>query len=184
MTILTRCPSLGMTHPIGPGLVAVNALDLLRYMHILGQAGGLGEFPAKVAVTSSPLHRSRVTHKGAPAPAGAIRRRRHAFECMHPLLTRGRIVTVKTTRMAKIACLLLGDRLLTRKREIDLFDDLFCIFEGEPVSFRPADRPGVREGRPSIIRAVDIVPRAHGALPEIRCHDAGVELLHLIRMAG
>jgi len=30
-------------------------------------------------------------------------------------------------------------------RKIDLFDDLFRIFEGEPVAFRPADRQGVRE---------------------------------------
>ena len=125
-----------------------------------------------------------MTNKGAPAPACAIRRRRHAFERMHPLPTRWRIVAVKTTHVAKIACLLLGDRLFMRKRVIDLRYDLLCIFEGEPVSFRPADRLGVREGRPSIIRAVHIIPDAHGALPEIRGHDAGIELLHFIRMAG
>jgi hypothetical protein len=64
---------------------------------------------------------------------------------MHPLLARGRIVAVKTARMAYIACLLLGHCLLMGHREVDLLNDLLRVFEGEPVSFRPADRLGVRE---------------------------------------
>lgn len=167
VTVLARCLAFDMPHASRPVLMAFRALDLLRNMHILGQARRLGEVFAEIAVPSSSLHRSRMTNKGAPAPAGAIRRRRYAFECMHPLLARGRIVAIKTTHMANIACLLLGDRLFMRKREIDLLNDPFCVFEGEPVSFRPADRLGVREGRPSIIRAVNIVPDAHGALTEI-----------------
>ena len=77
-------------------------------------------------------------------------------------------MAVEAAGMADVAGLLLGDRLIVRKREIDLLDDLLCIFEGEPVAFRPADRLGVRKGRPSIIRAVNIVPDPHGALPEVR----------------
>jgi hypothetical protein len=86
--------------------------------------------------------------------------------------------------MADITRFLLGDRLFMRERMIDLLDDLFRIFEGEPAAFRPADRPGVRKGRPSIIRAVDVVPGPHGALPEVRAHHACRELLHLFGVAG
>ena len=114
MTILARCLAFDMPHAPGTVLMALRAFDLLRNVHILGQTCGLGEVFAEVAVPSSSLHRPRVTNKGAPAPAGAIRRRRYAFECMHSLLARGRIVAVKTTHVAKIACLLLGDRLLMR----------------------------------------------------------------------
>ena len=76
-------------------------------------------------------------------------------------------MTIKTAGMADVACLLLGDRLLMRERKIDLLYDLLGILEGEPVSYRPADRLGVREGRPSIIRAVNVVPDTHGALPKV-----------------
>ena len=85
--------------------------------------------------------------------------------------------------MADVAGLLLGDRLLMRKRQIDLFHDLLCVLEGELVSFCPADRLGVCKRWPSIIRAVDIVPDPHGPLPEVRAHDARAELLHLVGMA-
>ena len=91
-------------------------------------------------------------------------------------------MTIKTAGMADIACLLLGDRLLMREREIDLLNYPFGILEGEPVSLGPADRLGVREGRPSIVGAVSVVPDAHGALPEVRCHHARLELLDFIRM--
>lgn len=76
-------------------------------------------------------------------------------------------MTIKTAGMADVAGLLLCDRLLMREREIYLLNDPFGILEGEPVSLRPADRLGVREGRPSIIRAVNVVPDTHGALPEV-----------------
>jgi len=91
-------------------------------------------------------------------------------------------MAVKTAGMADVACLLLGNRLIVRQREVDLGNDLFCIFEGEPVTFRPADRLGVREGRASIIRAVYIVPRPHGTLPEVRPHHTRVELLPFLGM--
>jgi hypothetical protein len=91
-------------------------------------------------------------------------------------------MAVKTAGMADIACLLLGNCLVMRQREVDLGNNLFRIFEGEPVTFRPADRLGVREGRPSIIRAVYIVPRPHGTLTEVRPHHACVELLPFLGM--
>ncbi len=84
--------------------------------------------------------------------------------------------------MADVACFLLGNRLIMRQREIDLGDDLFSIFERESVAFRPADRPGVREGRSSIIWTVDIVPRPHGALSEVRPHHTGAELFYFLGM--
>lgn len=93
-------------------------------------------------------------------------------------------MTVETARVADVAYLLLDNGLFVRERCVDLLDDLFGIFEREPVSFRPADRPGVCEGRPSIIRAVVVEPVAHGALPEVRAHDAYVELFDLFGMAG
>jgi hypothetical protein len=101
---------------------------------------------------------------------------------MDALFARGRVVAVKTAGMADVACFLLGNRLILRQREIDLSYDLFGIFERESVAFRPADRLGVREGRSSIIRAVDIVPRPHGALSEVRPHHTGVELFHFLGM--
>jgi hypothetical protein len=63
--------------------------------------------------------------------------------------------------MTDIARLLLRDGLFAVQRFVDLCHDLLGIFEGEPVAFRPADRLGVRERRPSIIWAVNIVPDAH-----------------------
>ena len=103
---------------------------------------------------------------------------------MYPLLARGCVVAVEASGVANVAGLLLGNRLLARKGKVDLLYDLLCIFEGEPVAFRPADRLGVRKGRPSVIRAVDIVPRSHGTLPEVRAHDARGELFHFFGMAG
>jgi hypothetical protein len=86
---------------------------------------------------------------------------------MNALLAGGGIMTIKTAGMTDVACLLLGYRLLMRERKIDLLNDLLCILVGEPVSFRPADRLGVRKGRPSIIRSVNVVPDTHGALPKV-----------------
>jgi hypothetical protein len=92
-------------------------------------------------------------------------------------------MAIKAAGMADVARLLLRYRLLVAQRQIDLIDDQLSILEGEPVTFRPADRLGVREGRPSVIRPVNIVPDAHGALPEVQTHIARRELLHLFRMA-
>jgi hypothetical protein len=47
--------------------------------------------------------------------------------------------------MADVARFLLGYCLFMSQREVDLFDNLAGVFEGEPVSFRPADRLGVCE---------------------------------------
>ena len=102
---------------------------------------------------------------------------------MRSLLARGCVVAVETAGVANIAGLLLSDRLLARKRKIDLLDDFLCIFEGELVAFRPADRLGVRKGRPSIIRAVNVVPGPHGSLPEVRAHHARTKLLYFFGMA-
>jgi len=103
---------------------------------------------------------------------------------MRPALARGRVMAVQASGMADIARLLLRDGLITAQRLVDLLDDHLGIFEGEPVAFRPADRLGVRERWPSIVRAMHIVPGPHGALPEIRAHDARIELFHLVGMAG
>jgi hypothetical protein len=86
--------------------------------------------------------------------------------------------------VAEVAGLLFRDCLIVRDGLIDLVDDLFGVLEGESVAFSPADRQGICKGRPSIVRAVGIVPRPHGALAEIRPHDARVELRHLVGMAG
>jgi hypothetical protein len=64
---------------------------------------------------------------------------------MTPALARRGVVAVKAARVADVARLLLGYCLIMSKREIDLFDDLAGVFEGESVSFRPADRLGVCE---------------------------------------
>jgi hypothetical protein len=93
-------------------------------------------------------------------------------------------MAVQASRVADIARLLLRDRLLVRQRVIDLIRNFLGVLEGEPVSFRPADRLGVRKGRPSIIRAVNIVPDPHGALPEVRAHDARGKLLYFLGMAA
>ena len=153
-------------------------------MHVLGQTRGLGEILAEIAVPSSPLHGPRVADKGAPAASGAVGRRRYAAHGMRPRARAWARSGSPGSRHGR-CCTPSASRSPGRgQRQIDLFDDLLGIFEGEPVAFRPADRLGVRERRPSIIRAVDIVPDPHGALPEVRAHDARVELLHLVRMAG
>ncbi len=85
--------------------------------------------------------------------------------------------------MADVAGLLLGNSLFIGEREIDLFDDLFGVFEREFVAFCPADRLGVRKGRPSVVWAVDVGPYSHGALPQVRTHYARGKLLHLFGMA-
>jgi hypothetical protein len=54
-------------------------------------------------------------------------------------------VAVETACVADVAGFLLRDRLFMGHRKIDLFDDLFRIFEREPVAFCPADRQGVRK---------------------------------------
>jgi len=91
-------------------------------------------------------------------------------------------MTVKTAGMADVACLLLGNRLIVRQGEVDFGNDFFRVFEGESVTFCPADRLGVRKGRSSIIRAVYVVPRPHGTLTEVRPHHARVELLPFLGM--
>ena len=93
-------------------------------------------------------------------------------------------MAVEAACMADVARFLFRNRLLMGKGVIDLLDDLLSILEGEPAAFRPADRRGVREGRASVIRAVNIVPNPHGALTEVRAHHARCELFHLFRMAG
>ena len=64
---------------------------------------------------------------------------------MTPALGRRGVVAVKAARMADVARLLLGDCLVARERKIDLVQDLLSVFEGESVSFRPADRLGICE---------------------------------------
>ena len=184
MAVLAGGPALDVAHAAGSGLVAVHALHLLLHMHVLGKPCRFGEFLAQIAVAAPPLHGPRVADKGAPAAARAVRRRRDAAERVATPLAGRRIVTVEAARVAEIAGLLLGDRLIMRKGLVDLFDDLCGVLEGELVAFSPADRQGVRKGRPSIVRAVDIVPRPHGPLAEVRAHDARVELRHLVGMAG
>ena len=183
MAILARGFSFDMPHTADT-LVAINTFDFFCYMHVFGQTRGLGEILAEIAVAPSPLHGACVADERAPSAAGTICRRRRAAKGVHSLLARGCVVAIETAGVAYVACLLLGNRLLARKRQIDLLDDLLCVFEGEPVAFRPADRLGVRKGRPSIIRTVNVVPRPHGALPEVCTHDARGELLHLFGMAA
>ena len=183
MAILARCFSFDMPHA-AYGLVTIHAFDLLGNVYVLGQPRRLGEIFPEIAVAPSSLHGACVAYEGASAAARTVRRGRGAAEGVRSLFPRGRVVAVETTCMADVARLLLRYRLLARQRQIDLLYDLLRIFEGEPVAFRPADRLGVRKGRPSIIRTVDIVPRSHGALPEVSAHDARCELLHLFRMAG
>jgi hypothetical protein len=64
---------------------------------------------------------------------------------MNAFFARRRIVAVETACVADVAGFLLRDRLFMGHRKIDLFDDLFRIFEREPVAFCPADRQGVRK---------------------------------------
>ena len=167
MTVLARRLSVDMAHAARAGLVAVNALHLLNHVHVFRDPRRFGEIPAEITVSPSSLHGPGVADKGAPASSGAVGGGRHAAHGVNAPLPRGRVVAVEASRVADIACLLLRDRLLMGEREIDLFDDPFGVLEGEPVSLSPADRPGVRERRPSVIRAVNIVPNLHGALPEV-----------------
>lgn len=183
MAILARGFSFDMPHA-ADSLMAIHTFNFFRSMHIFGQTRGLGEIFPEIAVASSPLHGACVTDERAPSATGAICRRRRAAEDMRSLLARGCVVAIETTGVANIAGLLLCHGLLVRERKIDLLDDLVGIFEGELVAFRPADRLGVRKGRPSIIGPVDIVPGPHGALPEVRPHDTRSKLLHFFRMAG
>ena len=150
-----------MPHAARPGLVAVDAYDLLRHMNVLGQARGFGIVLPEVAVPPAPFHGSRVADERAPASPAAVRRWRCPAEGVAPALPGGRVVAIEAARMADVACLLFGNRLLTGKGKIDLLDDLFRVFKGEPVAFRPADRPGVRKGRPSVVRPVNVVPDGH-----------------------
>jgi len=101
---------------------------------------------------------------------------------MDALLSRGRIMTIETACMTKVAGLLLGYSLVMGQRQVDLFKDPVRILEGELITFCPADRRGIRKRRPSIIWAVDIVPDLHGPLPEVRTHDARGKLLHFLRV--
>jgi len=103
---------------------------------------------------------------------------------MDALLSRRRIVTIETASVADVACLLLGHCLVAGERNIDLFKDPVRILEGELITFCPADRQGIRKRRPSIIRAVDIVPDLHRPLPEVRSHNARRKLFHFLGMAG
>ena len=80
---------------------------------------------------------------------------------MTSALTGRRIVAVEAACVAEVAGLLLGDRLIMRDGLIDLVNYLCSVLEGESVAFSPADRQGICKGRPSIVRAVDIVPRPH-----------------------
>jgi len=64
---------------------------------------------------------------------------------MTPALARRGVVAVKAARVADVARLLLGYCLFMSQREVDLFGNLAGIFEGESVSFRPADRLGICE---------------------------------------
>ena len=184
VTVLACCLSVDMTHAALAGLVAVHTLHLLDYVHVFRQTRRLGEIPAEITVPPSSLHGPGMADEGAPAASGAIGRRRDAGHGVSALLPRGRVMAVQASRVADVARLLLRDRLVVREREIDLLDDLFGVLEGEPVAFRPADRLGVRKGRPSIIRAVNIVPDPHGALPEVRAHDARGKLFDLLGMAS
>jgi hypothetical protein len=117
-----------MTHAAGPGLVAVDALDLFADVNVLGKTGRLGEFFSEITVASSPLHGSRVADKGAPAAARAVRRRRRAAKGMAAAFTRRRIVTIQAACMADVAYLLFDNGLFARERNIDLLDDLFGVF--------------------------------------------------------
>ena len=81
-------------------------------------------FLAQVAVATPPLHRSRVADKSAPAGAGAVHRRWNTAERVRTPLTGRRIVTVEAARVAEVAGLLLGDRLVRSKRLAELLGDL------------------------------------------------------------
>ncbi len=141
-------------------------------MDVLGESRGFGEILPEIAVPSSSFHGACMANERAPAAAGTVRRRGCAAEGVCPFLARRRVVAVEAARVADVACLLFGHGLLVREGQIDLLNDFFCVIEGELVAFRPADRPGVRKGRASIVRAVDVVPGAHRALPEVGAHDA------------
>jgi hypothetical protein len=129
MAVLTRGFSFDMAHAAGTGLVAVNALDLFRDMHVFRQTRGFGKVFPEIAVASSPLHGAGMADKGAPPPAGAVWRWRRAAESVAPALARGRVVAVEAAGVTEVARLLLGNCLLVRERDVDLFYDLFRVFE-------------------------------------------------------
>src|SRR5512144_1894843 len=107
MAILASRLSVDMPHAARPGLVAVDAFNLLCHVHVLRQVRRLGEIPAEIAVPSPPLHRACVADEGAPAAAGAVGRGGDAAHGMRPLLPRGCVVAVEASRVTDIARLLL-----------------------------------------------------------------------------
>ncbi len=115
MAILARCFSFDMPHAADT-LVAINAFDFLRNMHVFWQTRGLGEIFSEIAVAPSPLHSACVADERAPSTAGTVSRRRRAAEGMHSLLARGCVVAVETAGVADVAGLLLRNSLLARKR--------------------------------------------------------------------
>jgi hypothetical protein len=54
-------------------------------------------------------------------------------------------VAVEAAGVADVARLLLCDRLVMGKRQIDLLQNPLGIHEGELIALRPADRLGIRE---------------------------------------
>ena len=116
VAILAGGFALDVPHAARPGLVTVYTLDLFGNVHVLRQSRGLGEICSEIAVSSSPLHGSRVAYERAPSSAAAVCRGRRAAEGVHSFLTRGCIVAVKTACMADVASLLFRNRLLMRKR--------------------------------------------------------------------
>ena len=91
-------------------------------------------------------------------------------------------MTVETTGMTGIANPLLVFGLLSGERHIEIVADFLRIvvvktgrlqyFLGREISKRWA----------AIVGTVRICPCPHGSLPEIRCHEGGIELLELFRM--
>jgi len=145
VAVLARGHSLYMAHAARAGLMAVNAFQLDSHMRVLRQTRRLGKFLPEIAIAAPAFHGTCMAHKGAPAAAGAVRRRRCPRERVASSLPRWRIVAVKTAGMADIARLLFGYCLLVREREIDLLHDLFGVLEGELIAFCPADWLGVRK---------------------------------------
>src|SRR3990172_11787745 len=75
VAILAGSSALYMTHAALAGLVAIYAFDLFADVNVLGKSRRLGEFFSEITVASSALNGSRVADEGAPAAAGAVRRR-------------------------------------------------------------------------------------------------------------
>ena len=184
MAVLAGRPALDVAHASGTGLVAIDACHLLLHVNVFGKPRGLRKFLAQIAVAAPPLHGACVADEGAPAVARAVLRRWGSAEGMTSPFDRRRVVTVEASRVAEIAGFLFRNRLLMGKWLAELLGDLLRVIEGELVAFSPADRQGICERRPSIIRAMAVVPDPHGSLTKVRAHDAGVELRHLVRMTG